>query len=138
MSICRRLAGSESEPGGRLSALERARGEDDASSVHVAGGRQRDEAVRSLFDRPDGDALPDGRPQGGRVPLEVGDDLVAGHEAVGIGARILPSREPYGPVRGDEAEAIPPIAPRLADPAALQHDVLDPSGGELAADRQAG
>ena len=121
-----------------MSALERAGGEDDAGSVDVAGGRQGDEAVRPSFDRPDGDALPDGRSQRGRVPLEVGDDLVAGHEAVGISARVLPSREPHAPVRRDEAEAVPPIPPRLADPGALQHDVLDPAGRELAADRQAG
>jgi hypothetical protein len=135
MSICRRPAGSDAEP---VSALERAGGEDDADSVDVAGGRQGDEAVPCSFDGPDGDALPDGRSQGGRVPLEVGDDLVAGHEAVGIGARVLPCREPNGPVRRDETEAVPPIAPRLADPAALQDDVVDPQARELMADRKAG
>ena len=89
-------------------------------------------------DRPDGDALPDRRPGGGRVALEVGDDLVAGHEAVGVVAGVGPAREPHGPVRGDEAEAVPAIPPRLADPAALQDDVVDPQARELVADRQAG
>ena len=68
---CRQRRGA----GGAVSALEGAGGEDDAVSVDVAGGRQGDEAVPCSLDGPDGDALPDGRSQGGRVPLEVGDDL---------------------------------------------------------------
>ena len=68
----------------------------------------------------------------------MGDDLVAGHEPVGVVARVLAARETHRPVRGDQAEAVPPIPPGLADPAALQHDVADPKAGELMADREAG
>ena len=86
--------------------------------------------------RSSGRRRPRGRaPRSGGVPLEVGDDLVAGHEAVGVVAGVGPSREPHGPVRGDEAEAVPAIPPRLADPAALQDDVVDPQARELMADR---
>ena len=121
-----------------MGTLERAGAQDDAGGVQVAGRRPGDEAARCPFDRPDGDALPDGRSGSGSVSLEVGDDLVAGHEAVGIVAGIGPAREPHGPVRGDEAEAVPAIPPRLADPAPLQDDVVDPQARELVADRQAG
>ena len=121
-----------------MGTLERAGAQDDARGVQVTGGRPGDEAVRRPIDRPDGDALPDGCPGSRGVSPEVGDDLVAGHEAVGVVARVDPAREPHGPVRGDEAEAVPAIPPRLADPAALQDDVVDAQARELMADRQAG
>jgi hypothetical protein len=132
-------AGRQRVGAGRaVGALEGSRAQDDAGSLHVAGRCPGDEAPRGAIDRPDGDALADGRRRISRVPHEMGNDLVAGHETVGIVARVGPARELHGPVRGHQAEAVPPIPPGLADPAALQDDVADPKAGELVADREAG
>ena len=119
-------------------ALEGAGGEDDAGRAHVAEGRPGEEPARLPVDRRDVHALPDGEPGGGGVSLEVRDDLVAGHEAVGVVAGVGPARESHRPVRGDEAEAVPAVSPRLADPAALQDEMVDPQARELVADRESG
>lgn len=121
-----------------MGALKRAGAQDDSGGVQVTGRRLGYEAPRCPIDRSDGHALPDERPGCGSVSPEVGDDFVAGHEAVGIVARVGPTREAHGPVRGDEAEAVPAIPPRLADPAALQDDVADPEAHELMAGRKTG
>ena len=83
-------------------------------------------------------AFPDGRLESRGVALEVGRDLVPGHEAVWVAAVVCPVGQLDRPVRRDEAEAVPAVPPRLADPPAFEDDVLDPRLREHAARRQAG
>jgi hypothetical protein len=71
------------------------------------------------------------------VALEVGDDLVPWHVAVGVVAVVAAAGQLDRPVRRHEAERRPAIAPALPDAPALQHHVLDPGAGELVAHRQA-
>src|SRR5262249_28610063 len=83
-------------------------------------------------------ALAHRRRDRGRVPLEVADDLVARHEPVRVVAVVRVARQLHGPVRRDEAEALPAPAPGLADPAALEHDVADAGAPQLVARREPG
>jgi len=74
-----------------------------------------------------------------RRTLEIRDDLVACHEAVGIVARVRIARQATLPVRRDEAERIPAlVTPRVPDAVAFEDDVLDPTVGELAREREPG
>jgi hypothetical protein len=77
-------------------------------------------------------------PEGSGVPLQVRNYLVTRHESIGIRAVEWVAREAHGPVRCYEAEAIPTVAPRLTDLAALEHDMLNAQTGKLVASRQAG
>ena len=99
---------------------------------------QHEAAVGAAPERGDLDALAHGRREPGRVALEVRDDLVARHEAVGIVAVVGVPGELDGPVRRHQAEAVPPPPPRLPDAAPLQHDVRDAGLRQLVADRQPG
>jgi hypothetical protein len=61
-----------------------------------------------------------------------------GHEAVLRGIVVGESRQPRRPVRRDQAEAVPAVAPGLRDAAALEDDVLDTACRELVAHRETG
>ena len=76
-----------------------------------------------------------GRERGG-VLLEMADDLVPQHEAIRIRPGIFPAWKLNRPVRRDQAEAIPPIPPRLTDPTSLNHQMLNTTRTQLVADRQ--
>ena len=82
--------------------------------------------------------IEDRSPEAVGVALEVGDDLVSGHEAVGVVARVLAAGQLQVPVGRHEAEAVPPVAPALPHPSALEHDVVDPACLELMARGQSG
>ena len=69
----------------------------------------------------------------GGVALEVADDLVPQHEPVRVEAVVRAARQLHGPVRRHETEAVPAVAPGLADPATLEHGVLDAEAGQLVA-----
>src|ERR1700758_2542279 len=66
------------------------------------------------------------------------DDLIAPHEPVGVLAGVRAARQLHRPVRRNQAEAVPAITPRLADPASVEHDVLDPEPRQLVADGEPG
>jgi len=86
-----------------------------------------------------GDALAQRRRERCGEPLEIRDDLVACHEAVGIVARVRIARQATLPVRRDEAERIPALVTlRVPDAVAFEDDVLDPTVGELAREREPG
>ena len=116
--------------------LVRAAAEHDPAGEKVA--RRRLEPVAPAGRRREGanlDALVDGHVDG--VALEVGDDRLPRHVAVGVVAVIAATGQLDRPVRRHQAERRPAVAPALPDAAALQHHVLDPGGGELVAHRQA-
>ena len=73
------------------------------------------------------------------VPLDERDDLGHRHEAVGVGAVVAETGEPALPVRREQPQGVPPLRlPRVGDLTALQHDVVDGTGGQPVAHRQAG
>ena len=73
------------------------------------------------------------------VVLEVGGHLAAGHEAVDVGPAVRPAGQPGHPVRSEQPQRVPPLAaPPLGDPAALEHDVLEPAVGQGAAHGETG
>ena len=109
--------------------------EHDSAGEHVAGRRL--EPVAAAGFRREGahvDALVHRHLAG--VALEVADDVVAEHEAVGVVAVVAAAGQLDRPVRRHEAERRPAVAPALADAPALQDDVLDPRAGELVAHRE--
>jgi hypothetical protein len=73
-----------------------------------------------------------------RVPLEVSNDLISRHEAIGIVSVIGPTGKQDGPVRGHEAETVPSRSPALSHPVSLEHDVVYAAERELIADRETG
>ena len=77
-------------------------------------------------------------PKPAGVALQVGDDLVARHEAVGVVAVVGAAGELHRPVRRHQAEAVPAPAPGLADATLLEDDVGDARLRKQAADREAG
>jgi hypothetical protein len=117
--------------------LIRARGEDDGAGAQLSGRCAEDEPAVESFDRVDRHVLSHGSLHPGRVALEEADDFVARHESVRVGSVVVAVRELHGPVRRHEAEAVPAVAPRLSDPAALQDDMLDAGLRQLAARREA-
>ena len=123
-------------PGGSREMRPSVRAGRDHEDVggEVAVGRPQHETVAPAFDALDIDSLAHGR--AGGVALEVADDLVPQHEPVRIEPVVGAARQLHGPVRGHEAEAVPAVSPRLADPAPLEDGVLDAEYGELVADRE--
>ena len=125
--------------GGRaMGLLERARAEHHEPGGHVALRGVRHEAGQGGVELVDRDAFTDRGIESAGVGLQVGDDGVARHEAVGVVALVLPTGQPDGPVRGHQAEAVPAVAPRLAERVPLHDQVLDAVAGQLVAHRQAG
>ena len=101
-------------------------------------GAKQEPAAGSGFEAVHPDALANRRREARRVPLEVSDDLVAGDEALGVVAGVGGAGQAHGPVRRDQPEAVPQTPPALANPCPLQHQVLEPAGGQLIAHRQPG
>jgi hypothetical protein len=133
------VAGEGRGAGGAVGALVGAGAEHDGAGGEASGrGLEHEAFVLDRLQRLDVDALAHGRVAAGGVALEVVDDLVAQHEAVGVVAVVAVARERHAPVRRHEAEAVPAVPPRLADPAALEHDVVDARLRELVADGEPG
>ena len=115
-----------------------------AADHHGAGGQlalggvEAESAARLGRELVHLDALVDLRAEALRPALEVVDDVVARHVAVGVVAVVGRARQPHRPVRRHEAERLPARAPALADLAALQHDMLHTVPLELVADREPG
>ena len=101
-------------------------------------GRGEDEATAVPFgERGDPGVLAYRRAECRRVAGEPLDNLVAGHEAVRVGAAVGVTREPAVPVGGDECEVVPPgVGPLVRDGLRLEYHVVDaglgqvPAGGE--------
>jgi hypothetical protein len=105
-----------------------ARGDDDPIGDQIARARLKLERSVDAAERADGDSLADGRPERGRVRLEVVDDLLLSHEALRIRSRVGEAGERALPVRRDQAERIPAaLAPFGGDSVTLQYDVVDPA-----------
>ena len=100
-------------------------------------------AVGRLAHRQHFDAFAQRRVEAGAIGVEVFDDLVLGHEAVGVGAAVGAvvgeARQAALPVGRDQAERIPARVAPLAEAAlALEHHVLDTGLLQMPAHRQAG
>src|SRR2546428_9588426 len=99
-------------------------------------GAEKKCAIVGTLQAGDGDAFTHWCVEALRVRDKVADDLVPGHEAVGVIAAIASAGELDGPVWNDEAEAVPAPTPGLPHPAALENDVLDARRRELVANRK--
>src|SRR4029434_8589213 len=86
----------------------------------------------------DVDPIQDRGPEALGVAFEMDHNFVPGHEAVGILARVFDTRQLQVRVGCHQAEAVPPAAPALPHPSALEHDVVDPRTLELIARGQSG
>jgi hypothetical protein len=102
----------------------------------AVGRHEREAASRRDGDGRDVDPLTHGGGDRIGVALHERHELVAPHEPVRIGSVIGRAGELHGPVRGDDAEAVPAVAPCLRDPSALEDEVLDAALGELVAGRK--
>ena len=79
----------------------------------------------------------DGRIDGGGIPLEEADELVPGHETVGIAGFVSETRESRLPVRSEQGERVPPLRPPgVGNVAAFEHDVVDGPVGHALAHRE--
>src|SRR4030088_191982 len=81
-------------------------------------------------------ALTDRCPKAFRVGDEVIDDLGLWHESIGIISAVAAAGQLDRPVGDDEAEAVPAPTPGLADPAPLEHEMVNTGGHELVAQRK--
>ena len=114
-------------------------GEHDAACAQLAVARGDGEAIAVLRDRVHRDALVKRRLETLGIALDVVDDRVLEHEAVGIVTVVGVARQPALPIRGHEAERVPALrAPRRRDAVALEHDVVDAAPGQLPARGKAG
>ena len=117
-----------------------------ADRQHDVGGRvialarrQREGAVGPPPQRGHVDAFAQRRLHGGGEVLDVADDGVLGHEAVRLRPGIGEVRQAALPVRRDQAEAVPALGPpSVADPVALEHQVVEAPPFEEVTDRKAG
>ena len=116
--------------------LVRAGRQHNGARIDRPGGRLEAKAVAAGLQRADVHALLHRKLETRRVALEEPDDVVARVEPVRIRAIVRLVGEPHAPVRRDETEALPASSPALADLGPLQHDVLEPATGELAACRE--
>ena len=81
----------------------------------------------------------DRRAERGGVRLEVAHERAGRQEAVRVRALVAPAGQPRHPVRRQQVQGVPALgAPALADPAAVEDDVVATGGGEQAAHGQAG
>ena len=93
-------------------------------------------ATRQSVDR---DAAPDRRIEAAHVVVEIGDDLVLDHEAIGIVAPIGMAGQGALPVRRDQAETVPAlVSPGVAGRVAIQQHMIDIGALEMPAQRQSG
>jgi hypothetical protein len=65
------------------------------------GGGEREPAARRGVERGHVNALAQGCLERGCIPLQMADDVVSRHEAIGILAGVSPAGELHRPVRGD-------------------------------------
>jgi len=94
-------------------------------SSELARASLQREAAGLGVERGHGAALAYGRIESARPPLEVLDELISVHEAIGIRPCIRRARQLDRPVRCDQAERVPaPRPPRLRDTLRLQDDVV--------------
>ena len=117
-----------------VGALVCAGAQDHCGGHDVSGrGCESEVPVRLRSDRADLYALAYRRVDRGRVALEVGHELVAGHEAVGVRSVIRVPGELHAPIGSHKAEAVPAPAPALPDPASLEYHVIHAGLRELVA-----
>ena len=122
-----------------MRALVGAGVDDDGASLNPTCRRLDHETrITSSSKRTDLNARTDRRPESLGIAFEISDDLVFGHEPVGVVAVVGIAGQLHRPVRGHQAEARPPVTPGLPDPSLLENNMLDVELGQLAADRQAG
>ena len=132
------IAGQGGSARRAMRALVGAGADNDGASLNRTCRRlQHETRIISSGQRTDLNARTNGRPESVRIAFEISDDLVFGHEAVEVIAVVGMAGQLHRPVRGDQAEALPPVAPGLSDPPLLENDVLDAELGQLVADRQA-
>ena len=87
---------------------------------------QQKSAVGPAFERRDGDALEHRRCDMLGVVLDIGDDLVAQHEALWIAAAVRKTRKLTLPIGRHQAESIPTLGlPGMCNHILLEDDVLD-------------
>ena len=80
-----------------------------------------------------------GRAERGGVRLEVADEGADAEVAVRVGPAVAPAGEPGHPARREQVQGVPALgAPAVADPAAVEHDVLASGVREQLAHREAG
>ncbi len=97
---------------GSVRSLVRTGAHHDGVCCDLAARGPEDEPVAvPRLERRDLDPLAHRCLEAGGVPLEVGDDLVAGQVAIGIAPVVREAREHRGPVGRDQAEAVPTAAP---------------------------
>ena len=112
---------------------------DDGGGAPVAFARPDEVTVRRPADLGDGGARLHWGVDKLGVPLDERDDLGHRHVAVRLGTLVGEAREPALPVGGEQPERVPPLGlPRVRHLAALQHDVVDGTGGQPLAHRQTG
>src|SRR6202158_295784 len=92
-------------------------------------GAEKKGAVVGTLQASDGYAITHWGVEALRVRHQVADDLVPGHEAVGVIAPVATTGKLDGPVRNHEAKAVPSPPPGLPYPAPLENDVFDTRRG---------
>ena len=110
----------------------------DDDGVRLPHTVRRDQVEAGAGARPDlldRHAALDGAGVGGDA-LEVGDDLVPGHVALGVVARVGMAGEIQRPVGRHQGEAVPAPPPGRTDVLGLEHDMLQPRQAQPAAHRQ--
>ena len=113
-------------------------GHDDVAGPPRAGSGGDLEARAPPAQDLDGGTGRDRGAERGGVPVEVVGERGGGDEAVRVVAGGAGAREDVHPVRGQQAQGVPGLAtPAGARLVALEHDVLDATGGELMAHGEA-
>jgi hypothetical protein len=104
-----------------------------------AAGRQHLVPVVSAAHRRDVRVRPDGSTRGRREALDELGYFPGRHVAVGIRAVVTETRQAALPIGREQPQRIPALPPpRVRDPAALKHDVIDRAVAKEMAGRQAG
>ncbi len=120
-------------------SVERAAGHDHGRRLPGPGGGLDPIAVVIARQRDDlGVGVDRGAADSG-VAFDLADQLSDGHEPVGIVAAVGVPGKARLPVGREQPQGVPPLGlPGVGDLAPFEHDVLDRSLGEHAADREAG
>ncbi len=124
--------------GGSEGGVEATDGDDDVVAIPVplVGGDV--EIAIALADGGDGDALDDGRAELADVALDVVDDLIFDHKALGVLAVVGVAGQAALVIGRDEGKAVPALAaPRVGDSVFLENDmVVDAALSEAVARRK--
>ena len=108
--------------------LERSGREHDCIGTHLPLGGVHDEpATWVRAEGSDVDPIEDRGLEALRIAFEMDHDFVPGHEAVGVLACVVATRQLHVPVGCHQAEAVPAVAPALPHGSPLEHDVVDPA-----------